>query len=444
MALPVHLRALAPLALLATLGACVEGAPSPVPPLDRFYFPMGMGVTRLDGGSTALLVASSNYDLRYSGSEGGTLLSVDPLASAAYAPLALRDGERIASYAGPLAVVDTTTCPGSTPGAVVASRLGDVTYRFAIDSASGALTCTDCALDAPGGFDDPFAVAVACGPAGNRAYVAYLDPPDATRGFGPGAWITEIDLDGIEPPREIELGDGPVRAMAYDRRADRLWATTLSEGGRALLHSAVLSDLRWSGASPWEAVDTVDLFPLIRGAELRAIAVGTSPAPGVTRLFLTVRLYDAESQDSTGTRPFGDVGGVLIALDAADVGVGADRRLEVSIRAVEPLGMGVGEVAVVRRPAGADLVVATASDEDVLVVYDDGAGEFLHFVARDPSSGGPILGDRPLGLAVDQPLTGAAEVYVAGFGSHLVTRFPLDPATPSAPLVLSVIGGLAP
>jgi hypothetical protein len=446
MGLPVHLRALAPAALLLALVGCVEGETAgQLPPLDRFYFPMGVATTRLDGGKTALLVASTNYDLRYSGEEGGTLLSVDPFASPVGGALAVFDGERIPSYSGPLAVADGTRCAGTSsetaPSVLVASRLDDRIYRFAIDPASGALTCDGCARETPSGFDDPFAVAVACGAGGNHAFVGYLDPPESTRGHGLGSWITELDLDApLAPARQIELGDGLVRAMALDARTDRLWAATHSSGPRALLHSVPLGDPRWEGAAPWEAVDTVDLYPFVRGAELRSIAVGSSPAAGSSRLFLTARLYDAESQDSTGVRPLGDVGGVLIVLDVAD---GADGHPRISVRAVESIGLGVGDVAVIRRAGKADLAVATAADEDLLVVYDDETGTVLHAVAHN-GSGIAILGDRPLGVAVGQIGTGVADVFVTGFGSHIVTRFQLDPDAPSAPLVLIPFGGLSP
>lgn len=82
MGLPVNLRALASAALLLALVGCVEGeVAGQLPQFDRFYFPMGVATTRLDGGSAALLVASTNYDLRYAGADGGTLLSVNPFAS---------------------------------------------------------------------------------------------------------------------------------------------------------------------------------------------------------------------------------------------------------------------------------------------------------------------------------------------------------------------------
>jgi hypothetical protein len=443
----VHLRTRITLALALVLAACSETNSEVLPPLDRFYFPIGLATTRVDGGaSTALLVASSNFDLRYSAQGGGTLLSVDPAtsvaSSGAVAPLS---AERIGSYAGPVAVADEATCPGIGTGAAafVASRYDDRIYQFGI-GAGGELTCgSDCVRGVQPGFDDPFAVAVACGPAGSWAFVGYLDPPPTTSATVLGAWVSEIDLDNpAAAPRELLLGDGPVGAMAYDARADRLWATTQSSGARALLHSVVLSDPRWHGATPRAAVDTIDLFPSIHGAELVAIAVGSSPAAGTSRLFLTARLYDAEVQASSGVRPSWDVGGVLIVLDVTD---GIDGRPVASFRAVESLGLGVGDVAVVRRAvSGQDLVVTTAATEDLLFVYDDLTGAFVHVVGHD-AIGVPIIGDRPIAVAVDQPVAGdPADVYVAAFGWHRVSRFRLTPTNPGLPIVLEQIGGLAP
>ena len=440
----MHLRTPITLAAALVLSACTETTSEVLPPLDRFYFPIGLATTRVDGGAkTALLVASSNFDLRYSAQGGGTLLSVASVASPG--PVALLGAERIGSYAGPVAVADEATCPGIGTGAsaFVASRYDDKLYQFGI-GAGGELTCgADCVRGVQPGFDDPFAVSVACGTAGKWAFVGYLDPPPTTSATVLGAWVSEIDLaNPSAAPREVLMGDGPVRAMAHDATTDRLWATTQSSGARALLHSVVLSDPRWQGPAPWQAVDTVDLFPLVHGAELRAIAVGSSPAAGVSRLFITARLYDAEVQASTGYRPSYDIGGVLIVLDVAE---GTDGRPAVSIRAVESLGLGVGDVAVVKRAVSApDLVVATAADEDLLYVYDDLTGALVHAVGHD-WAGSPIVGDRPMALAVDQVTPGlAADVYVAAFGSHVVKKFVLVPANPAALIVLNTIGGLAP
>lgn len=448
-------RAGATILLALAAAACApEERPDPLPPLDRFYYPIGLATTRL-GGGTALFVASSNFDLRYAATDGGTLLSMDAAGGAAPGPVVPLGAERIGSYAGSVAVADAVTCPGiASPIAMVASRYDDVLYRFGIDGA-GALSCGDGCAVAPGGPPrDPFAVTPACLPAGaptrpsglrRAAYVGWLFAPKSTRGAGYGAWITEVDLDRpLAGVRNVEIGDGPVRSLAYEPASDRLWIATQSSGARALLYSVVLSDPRWTGSAPWEAASAVDLFPAVRGAELRAVAVGTPPAAGVQRLYATARLYDAETQDSTGTRPGGDVGGVLLVLD---VTAGVDGLPVVQVRRIVSIGTGVGDVAVVRRAAPArDLVVATVLDGDLVLVYDD-AAEAVALEIAHTAQGVPILGDRPVALAIDQPVAGGpATVFVAAFGSGLVTRFGLDPANPAADPTASLryFGGLAP
>jgi hypothetical protein len=458
-----QLVALLGLALAACSGAGEEQA-DPLPPMDRFYFPAGVAVSHLAGGGTALFVGSSNFDLRYSAPDGGALLSVDPDTSAyvpsptvtaASVPLDVLGGQRIASYSGPIAVVDATTCTtlpaGAAPVVLIASRLEDVLYRFEIGPL-GQLSCgAGCArsLDGAGPFD-PFAITVACGASGRHAYVGFLRTPTSTRGVGDGAWIAEVDLDAPDAPvRFMEVGDGTVRSMAYEQAADRLWIAARSSGARTFLYSAVLSDPTWRGPSPWQAVDLVDLFPLARGSELRSLAVGTpTGVVGASRrIYATVRLYDVEAQDAnSGNRPAGDVGGSLLVLDVTD---DPDRgRPVVTLRDDVPLGTSVGDVAVVPRGAGLrDLVVATVLDGDLLYVYDDSdvhPGTVAQMVGHD-ATGLPRLGDRPMALAIDPvPVAGRVTGYVAAFGSNLVTRFTLDPTTPWAPLTLETIGGLAP
>jgi hypothetical protein len=436
--------AVAVLLALGLVGCRPEEQTDPLPPLDQlsFYFPIGLATTQV-AGQTTLLVASSNFDLRYSADEGGTLLSIDhqgPLGSDR-----LRGAARIASYAGAVAVADEVTCPGIGAGAsaLVASRFDDSLYRFGI-LPDGSLSCGPGCTRRTGG--DPFAVTVACRSDQTRrtVYVGWLDPPESTRGSGAGAWVTELDLDNpLKPPRAVDVGDGPISSMAYDAETDRLWLASQSSGARALLHSVALFDPRWvDGPAPWEAVDTVDLFPDVWGAELRSLALG-SPVPGAPRrLYASVRLYDAESQASTGDRPGGDIGGALVVLDVTE---GTDGRPAVVVRGVVPLGPSVGDVAVVRRAAPLrDVVVATVLDGDLLFVYDAETEAVARIIGHD-SLGLPLLGDQPIALAVDQDLPGTpAWVYVAAFGGHSVTRFLLDPADPSAAPTLMPIGGLVP
>jgi hypothetical protein len=440
-------RALVAACLVAgALPGCKETRLEELPPTDRLYFPIGVATTHVSGGATALLAASSNFDLRYAASDGGTILSIDPVASKDAGPLTLRGAARIGSYAGPVAVADAATCPAFPARpvvALVASRYDDLVYQLDV-GADGALSCGAGCVRGPAyaRLKDPFAVAVTCGGGLRRGFVAYIDPPyiDTAQGFS--GWISEWDLDDPGAPgRDVDLGDGPVRALAWEPAADRLWATTLSSGPRALLYAIALTDPRWSGASPVEAVQAIDLFPDVRGIELRSVAVGTPPAPGVARLFLTAVTYDADAQAASGRRG-GAIGGVLMVVDVVE-GIGG--QLGHSLRAVTPLAVGAGDVQVVRRAGGLpDLAIATATDQGLVMLYDDATGSASWVMTRD-AVGGFVAGDRPVAVAVDQAAPGAvADVYVAAFGSNFVTHFAVDPSNPSPLPALDRIGGLAP
>jgi hypothetical protein len=446
------------IALVLTLGlaACSgEEQPELLAPTDRFYYPIGLAVAKDAGG--AVVVASSNFDLRYSPTEGGTLLSVDPATAPDHALLTPLGEQRIASYAGQVAVIGGSSC-GGFHEALVASRFDNVLYRFGIGlgleaglPAKGALTCdaSTCRTHFASSLRAPYPVAVACRKEGATdrplAFVGFLQTPESTRGSGEGGWIAELDLV-TGALRQLEIGDGPVRSIAYDPDADRVWFASRSSGSRALLHTVRLSDAGWKGSSPRDAVETYDLFPSVRGAELKFVAIGSQQ-----RLYVSARLYDADYQASTGSRPEGSVGGVLIVLDVA---TGPAGQPVLTVHKVLDLGLGAGEVVTVPRAGMRDVVVATAADESLVVVYDDELEAVTAVFGRDPVTGAPELAKTPLALAVDPtgavldatktpPVLGPM-VYVAGFGSHDVAMFSLDPAKPWAPVEVKRLGGVGP
>lgn len=333
--------------------------------------------------------------------------------------------------------------------AMVASRFNDVLYRYTLGS-DGSLTCgADCVIDLAGPAKDPFAIGVACGSSsGRHAYVGFLDTPDTARSDGDSAWIAEVDLDApAAPPRLLEIGDGPVRSMAYDPTGDRLWIAAKSSGERAMLYSVLLSDETWkTGSRPIEAVDGIDLFDFVRGLELRSLAVGTPVAGQPTRLYATARVYDVEAQAANRARPSSDVDGVLLVIDVTEIG-GIPAVL--SIRSIS-VGTGIGDVALVQRGAGVrDLVLVTALDGDLLWAWDAEAEAVAWYLGHD-SFGLPLVGDRPTALSVvqatDPTAVGAsADVYVASFGDHRVSRVSLPIAGLSTkPSAIATIGGLAP
>jgi hypothetical protein len=120
-------------ALLALAAGCETTVNKSLPPLDSgsaaFQFPTGLAVRKLPlpSGHTALLVISSNFDLRYDRATGGTLLSVDLESSPNSLPLCDSAKPLVTTCCDPA----QETC-GSTLAVLGAARMGsfggEVTY----------------------------------------------------------------------------------------------------------------------------------------------------------------------------------------------------------------------------------------------------------------------------------------------------------------------------
>jgi hypothetical protein len=429
--------------VLALAAACGETAKVPPAPLDRFYRPTGMAMH-----GERLLVASSNSDLRYDFDEGGSVLAVAPNAAGSAA--ARLSGVRIPSFAGDLAVADAAACGLDTTLALVPVRGNDAV--FALDlGADGTLSCgSGCEVPLSGPFGDPNAIVVACGGGRARAFVGYL------RGVDSAAWVSAVDLEELLSVRAgnpsgapvVEsgtLGLGPVRGMAYDPLKERLWVTGVATSTPTPLRAIELGggcsierELR-DGGCPRRTVAT---SALPAGLELRGIALSNAAsnppvAPGgaeARRVYLTARAYDTEVAAAAGGRT-DDRGGVLVIADLVEGVAGVELRV---VRTIEPVGEGAAAVAVLpARPGQRDLVAVIASDSGDVLVYDDQTGELRRF-ARNASTGAPLLGHAPWGLAVQPLPAGAgsavcggaacARIFVGSFGESFVTAIdvPLD------------------
>ena len=110
-------------ALLAFLVAsgCRDSYPNVVPPLDVFYFPVGINVRQVAPtpvapyGSSQLVVVNSNFDLRYDELNGGSVLVVDPDLSQDVVlggQLAVVGSTRIGSFGGEVGMLDGGCLPG--------------------------------------------------------------------------------------------------------------------------------------------------------------------------------------------------------------------------------------------------------------------------------------------------------------------------------------------
>jgi hypothetical protein len=456
--------------ILLLAAACDESLSHTPPPMDRFFFPLGLALTPVSGGNAvaggnqALLVVSANFDLRYDKAEGATLLSVDPSryveASATGGSLGrpggglvkLGPGGQFGSFAGPVAVADQVTCPSilgapgipAAPGgiqALVASRYMRKLYRFPLQAGSVAPCTIDrfCQLDLDKDLLDPAAVGVACRADGLRrsAWVGYLRSPWIGN-VPPGtAWLSEFDLGDMgKEPRTISIAAGPIGDMAYEKETDRLYAVGGFSGTTAPLFildlpPCVHHRVDSSGTSdcPTARVQTVELYAAVHGAELVGIAL-SNPQPGRPRLaYISARIYDEGYAYATRSRPPFDVGGALLVVELQESVSGEPLA---RVRQVVPIGLGAGMVRVLPvRPGLGDLVVVPSSGDGTLQLFDDEVHAITRVITVDAVTGSPEVGHDPFSMVVED--RGAeALVYVASFADWTVSVLRVPMASPVA------------
>jgi hypothetical protein len=449
-------RRIAFIALVAAAG-CGEVSELASGPSDRFYFPTGMAVH-----AGKLVVASSNFDLRYDEDTGGTLISVDPSAN----PATLQGTLNLRSFTGELAIAAPPECAIRNPelGAIAVLPVRGVgsLYQVRVD-ADGALACDDCAtqIGTPD-FADPFTVGLACGPGIARAYIGYL-----RSGLGEG-WITQIDLT-LDPTAEgavqhRQLGTGQVRGFAYDAGRQRLYATQVVTGAGATLRFVDVGDgCRFDAtddtdpAKPRCATGVTVAGAIPNGLEPREIALSSPGAPS-ERAYVTTRIYDPALAAAAGMR-IGDFDGLLLVGELVETLGG-----ELDFELLEQIEMGYGASSVVVLGPGVagqrDVVAALGADDGVLLLHDDESGEDVYF-GRD-AEGAPLIGHGAFGLAVDAEASasGIGRLYVGSFEDDFVTavdvplddvrnaslvREPPNPLDPGAvPAIRRITGGVTP
>lgn len=454
------MRALALIAAAAL--ACGGNTRSRDPgPLDRFSFPTGLAVLPVaPAGNHRLVVVSSNADLTYASETGGSVIAVDPVAQPA--PV-VTGAVNIRSFGGEVALAAPAACPalparpGTTevPGAAVVPIRGeDLVYRLDV-GAQGAISCGDpsgCVISV-GNADrgDPWSAGIACDAGYARAYVGYL------RESGGKAWLTQIDLRKTAAEegyvQHAYFGSGQIRGMAYDASRRRLYVTqTVTGAASNLVYYDLANDCRIDltpanggcprGRTPDRSSTTVGSVPL--GLELRGIALAheTDPAAPLRRAYISARIYDPSAAQQAGTR-IGDFDGLLLVVDLSEDATGS---LVFDVVDEIPIGYGAGEVRVLPARAGKrDVVAALAADDGVVWIYDDDTGGRVA-IGRDPTTGTPIVGGLPWGLAVVPevlPGTNVARVYVGSFQESFVTPIdvPLDDPAAAAIGTPARIGG---
>lgn len=435
---------------LVLAAACSDSAPAAAPALDRFYYPTGLAIRHepvgctpgAAGCQTQLVVVSSNFDLRFDGATGGTVITVD-VDQAVRSPLApltapaLLGVSRIGSFGGEVAILDAdaNTCPGyaGTPQALVASRSQNVLYR--VDLGAGNSTAQQVPLE--GTFGDPYGVTVACGTfegaARELAFVTYLRTPNSE------GQLSKIDLaPGAGNARtQIDLGANlggsiaPAHGTVFDAPSSRLFVTER-------FGQNSFSPLRWFSLAAPEITNSVDLFAQIRGAELRGMAISSDR----TRGYLALRIYDADTAATTGLRPTTDVAGALAVMDLTE---GPNGQPAATLLNVVPIDRGASEIRTIPRTStgNRDLVVVTCTDDNTVAIYDDDTGSIAKVLdicggATDTASapcdpGNPLTGKQPFGLAVETLSDHDARLFVGSFDRSWVNVFHIDPLQPALP-----------
>jgi hypothetical protein len=453
------------LALAVACGKEAELGPAPLGPI---RLPTGLAVDA----QGRLIVASSNADLLYAESTGGTvtvLNAVDPTLLST-SSIHLASVVPVRSFAGDLAfartepwgapVPDAEACgsasdlpiPIDFPLAVFGTRGSNTLNVLFENPTTGQVSCTApgaCSIPVGTGYADPLPVTIACGGGRARAFVGYLTSA------GLAAWVGELDLETLTL-QNFWVGNGPIRGFAYDRDRDRLYMVGLATGTPTPLRWIDLGNCT-PGAAPGAGgcrIGSATFPTLPPGLELRSIAFAHSATPGLARAaglplraYLTARIYDPISAATAGGRTT-EFGSLLIVADLVEDAMGG---VTPQVVASFPLGLGAQDVRVLPRAPGwatsrRDVVAALTVTDGALWIYDDEGGappaafrQCSTPEACSPVTGAPILGHEPYGLAIDPAVAGAtARLWVGSFADSFVT--PID-VTLDPQVVATFAGG---
>lgn len=476
-------KKIAVLALVAA-AACAEGSPTLSPALDSFYFPVGLTVRTLNDGRTALVVVSSNFDLRYDLAGGGTVIALDPDAAQDSRPtcalpancgtgIASLGSAVIGSFGGEVAYADEKNCPQlaqplsspPTPPAIapgsgaakvlVSSRSGLTLYR--IDMAGdGSLACgPDCPLVLDGGAFDPYGSTVVCLQSGDQKASVFVTQERSTQDL---SRITEVDLRNgnsrvLHDFTSLATGvlTSPSFTSAFQKIGpyQRVFATTrfgvvqktqmywLDLGGSVSANGAI-TDLV-------DARHIVDIYPVVPGSLTQDMAISNDN----TRAYVMLELYDANLALRSGQ--FAVLSSALAVFDIRPTFTGDPAMV---LLGLVPLGTGAGQVRVLPprtdtlgMPMG-DLVAVTTGDDGALAIYDDDLQAVVQILGADQLTGLPVLGRQPFGLAVEGRTAGRClsttsacdRIYVGSFQDGWVSVVELDPRVPGGAAIVKRIG----
>ena len=473
-------------ALLAFLMAagCRDSYPSVVPPLDVLYYPIGLAVRQMPPdpavaakqyGWTQLVVVNSNFDLRYDESTGGSLLVVDPDQSQDSqdgGQLAVLGATRIASFGGEIALVDGGCLPGwpDCPSAcstiandpeiraggatlVFASRSSQLIYRLSM-AQDGSLACNGtCSYLLPISVLDPYGVSTVCS---NRSGIpvahAYVSHLLSANNLGYLSRLSLVDDGtGIQP---FVLGADSTYTSIFNPVDDRLFvSSSVSINPQFRWFNPLVTPSEVEGFLVPDYAGTA-FSTFLAGAVARDMALSRDGRS----LYVSVLLYDLTLAIQTGI--LYTQGGAVAVFDLTDTAFGEPRM---SLKGVVRTCLGAGQIRRLPAPVGVpDLFAVTCDVEGALAIYNSQSQTVVKYVGHDPSTGVPLLGRSPFGIAVEpinparatvqpigttdyppSPCIGKAactRIYVGSFLENRINVLELDPTQPSQTELVKSIG----
>jgi hypothetical protein len=423
--------------------------------------------------SSQLVVVNSNFDLRYDLASGGTVLVVDPDQSpdsATGGGLAVLGALRTASFGGEVGIAGGPClagwpdCPSACTtlsldpvvaagGArvVFTSRSVPAIYSSSMDS-QGILQCgAGCETVLPVDRLDPYGVSVACsasaGAPAAYAFVTHLQASNVT------GWLSRVNLLSPGDVQPLVLGATGTYATVFNPADDRLFVSS---------EIAISQQFRWF--NPLVDVTVVNGYPvpdfvgatfpsLLTGAVARDMAVSSD---GLT-LYVTVALYDSTAAVQAGIIYV--QGGAVAFFDLSPSPLGEP---SMTFRGVARTCVGSGQIR--RLPARAgkpDLFAITCDTEGALAILDGKTKSIVRYVGHDPTTGLPVLGRSPFGLAAEpidpsraitqvagpqytpSPCSAGhdcARIYVGSFLDNWIDILELDPDQPTEVALVKRIG----
>jgi len=469
-------KRVAVVACLAAAG-CTDSYAIPQTPTTQFYLPSGIAVHALPAGGSALIVVSTNFDLRYDPQGGGTVISVDPdtapdtLSDLPFTPLGY---VRIGSFGGEITVVEAACPPGwptcrsgcppiapvlASQGvdalALTTSRYDQTLYTIGVTTA-GALTCdAGCVTVLPPQYLDPYGVGLVCSTRSGLSLAnAYVTQLRAANNQG---LLTRVDLaSGLFDT--VALAAPNTYTTAFDPSTGLLFLST---------QIGLTEPLRWFnplalpsvsvGAVTAPAVNQINLAAYLRATLTQDMAVSNDGR----RLYVMLEQVDGDYLPQGVVIPKGG------ALAVFDLTPNSYNQPTMTLERLVNTCQGGGQIRVLPpRPGQRDLVALTCDTQALLMLYDDQPGTIVGLVWLDPETGQPLLGRQPFGLAVEpidpsraitQPYTppggpspytpspctpgnSCVRLYVASFAQSWVNVVELDPADPPGMQLVKRIG----